>query len=125
MCELSEFAYETKCFKYWKNEEQSSSNVTMAEFADCMMIVLCFCDLANIEDLELRVEDIDECDIVKLFIKTNKIASSLTVKLEKENLLEILSYLIRIIKLLDYSDEEISFYCTKKMNETLKMISGK
>ena len=21
LCELSEFAYETKCFKYWKNEK--------------------------------------------------------------------------------------------------------
>ena len=38
LCELSEFAYETKCFKYWKNEKQSSPDITIPEFADCLMI---------------------------------------------------------------------------------------
>ena len=42
LCELSEFAYETKCFKYWKNETPSSPDITIAEFADCLMITLCF-----------------------------------------------------------------------------------
>ena len=72
LCELSKFAYETKCFKYWKNEKQSGPDVTIPEFANCLMITLCFCDLANIE--EIKIENIDEKDIVKLIIKTNKIA---------------------------------------------------
>lgn len=29
LCELSEFAYETKCFKYWKNEKQSNMDITI------------------------------------------------------------------------------------------------
>ena len=121
LCELSEFAYETKCFKYWKNEKQSSPEITIPEFADCLMITLCFCDLAKID--EIKVEKIDEKDMVKIFIETNIIASSLTMNLEKEKLLKILSNLVAISKLLDYSEEELNKYCMEKMNKTLKMIS--
>lgn len=121
ICELSEFAYETKCFKYWKNEPQSNPEITIPEFADCLMITLCFCDLANIEKIE--VYDIDEKNMVKLFIEVNKLASSLTINLEKETLIKILSYLIAISKLLNYSDLELNTYCMEKMNKTLKMIT--
>ena len=85
------------------------------------MITLCFCDLANID--EIKIEKIDEKDMVKLFIETNIIASSLTMNLEKEKLLKILSNLVAISKLLDYTDDELNDYCLKKMNKTLKMIS--
>lgn len=121
LCELSEFAYETKCFKYWKNEKQSSPDITIPEFADCLMITLCFCDLANID--EIKIENIDEKDMVKLFIETNIIASSLTMNLEKEKLLKILSNLLAISNLLNYSDDDLNNYCIEKMNKTLKMIS--
>lgn len=121
ICKLSEFAYETKCFKYWKDEKQSSPDITIPEFADCLMITLCFCDLANIE--EIQIEDISETDMVKLFIESNKLASLLTINLDKEKLLKLLSYLIALSKLLNYSDEELNNYCLEKMNKTLKMIS--
>ena len=85
------------------------------------MITLCFCDLANID--EIKIENINEKDMVKLFIETNIIASSLTMNLEKEKLLIILSNLVAISKLLDYSEEELNKYCIEKMNKTLKMIS--
>lgn len=85
------------------------------------MITLCFCDLANID--EIRIEDVGEKDMVKLFIEANKIASSLTMNLEKEKLLKILSNLVAISKLLNYSDDELNDYCIEKMNKTLNMIS--
>lgn len=121
LCELSEFAYETKCFKYWKNEKQSRPDITIPEFADCLMITLCFCDLADIE--KIQIENIEEKDMVKLFIEANKIASSLTMNLEKEKLFKILSYLIALSKLLNYSDDKLNKYCIDKMNKTLEMIS--
>lgn len=61
--------------------------------------------------------------MVKLFIEVNKLASSLTINLEKEILIKILSYLIAISKLLNYSDLELNTYCMEKMNKTLKMIT--
>ena len=121
ICELSEFAYETKCFKYWKDEKQSSPDITIPEFADCLMITLCFCDLADIDNLV--IEKIDETDIVKLFIDTNRLASSLTINIDKDVILKILSNLLTISKLLDYTEEELNEYCLVKMEKTLKMIS--
>ena len=121
LCELSEFAYETKCFKYWKNESQSPKEITIPEFADCLMITLCFCDLANIDTIQ--IEDINEKDMVKLFIEANKIASNLTKDLEKTQLLKILSILINISKLLGYSEQELMEYCFLKMNRTLDRVS--
>ena len=123
LCELSEFAYETKCFKYWKNESQSPKEITIPEFADCLMITLCFCDLANIDTIQ--IEDIKEKDMVKLFIEASKIASSLTKDLEESKLLKILSILIAISKLLGYSEEELMEYCFLKMNRTLERVSSK
>lgn len=122
LCELSEFAYETKCFKYWKNEKQSSPEITIAEFADCLMITLCFCDLANIETL--IIDKTDEENMVSLFIETYKITSALSIDLEKEKLMKILSNLLSISKLLNYSDEQLYNYCINKMDKTLNMISG-
>lgn len=121
ICELNEFAYETKCFKYWKDEKQSSPDITIPEFADCLMITLCFCDLANIG--EIQIERVYETDMVKMFIELNKLASSLTIDLDKEKLIKILSYLMAISKLLHYSDDELNDYCLKKMDKTLEMIS--
>lgn len=88
-----------------KNERQSSAEITIPEFADCLMIILSFCDLANIQ--KLIIEEVDEKDMVKLFINTYKIASSLTIDLDKEKLLKVLSNLLAISKLLNYSDERL------------------
>ena len=120
LCELSEFAYETKCFKYWKNEKQSSLDILIPELADCLMITFCFCDLAGIDKLE--IEEIDNNDMVLLFIETNKLASSLTINLERDNLLRIVSILLKLSKLLNCSSEELNKYCLDKMNKTLDMI---
>ena len=122
LCKLSEFAYETKCFKYWKNEKQSSPDITIPEFADCLMITLCFCDLANID--KLVISEVDEKNMVNLFIETYKIASTLSFDLDREKLLKILSNLLAISKLLGYTDEQLYDYCISKMNKTLSMISN-
>lgn len=65
--ELNELAYETKCFKYWKNDKPSSAEKIIAEYADCLMITLPFCDLANIEIKNLP--EPSEKNMVELFIK--------------------------------------------------------
>ena len=120
LCELSEFAYETKCFKYWKNEKQSSPDITIPEFADCLMITLCFCDLANVD--KLVISEVDEKNMVNLFIETYKIASTLSLDLDREKLLKILSNLLAISKLLGYTDAQLYDYCISKMDKTLNMI---
>lgn len=85
------------------------------------MITLCFCDLANVD--KLVIKESNEKNMVSLFIETHKIASTLSIDLDKEKLLKILSNLISISKLLNYSDEQLYKYCISKMDKTLKMIS--
>jgi dimeric dUTPase (all-alpha-NTP-PPase superfamily) len=121
--EFSELAYETKCFKYWKNDKPSDVEVIAAEYTDCLMIILCFCDLANIEINDLP--EIYEKDIVKQFIKLNNLASQITMGIDKQLLLEILSNLLNLSALLKFNDSELEKYCTLKMDKTLAMISGK
>jgi dimeric dUTPase (all-alpha-NTP-PPase superfamily) len=121
--ELSELAYETKCFKYWKNETSSSAEITIAEYADCLMIAFCFCDLAGVELVNLV--EIKEKDIVRQFIKLNKLASQIKMPLDKGLLLKILSNLLNLSKLLKFTDEELEKYCFAKMDKTLVMIKQK
>lgn len=87
------------------------------------MITLYFCDLSGIDTLELV--DIKETNIIKLFIEANRIASSLTIDLDKTKLIKLLSILIKISKLLNYTDEELNKYCTEKFTSTLNMIKEK
>lgn len=122
ICELSELAYETKCFKYWKNDTQSSAEVTILEFADCLMITLCFCDLGNIDISDIKA--FNDTDMVKIFIKLNKLASSITINLEENILKDILAYLLNIANILGYTKEELELFCHQKMDRTLSRING-
>lgn len=119
--EISELAYETKCFKYWKTDKPSPAEITIPEYADCLMITLCLCDLANIEINNLI--NIKEDDMVKIFIKLNYLASQITMDLNEKLLLEILSYLLKLSKLLGFTDNQLEEYCFDKMERTLKMIT--
>lgn len=118
--ELSELAYETKCFKYWKEDKPSSAEVTIAEYADCLMITLCLCDLSNIEIDNLR--EVNEKDIVQQFIKLNFLASQIKMDIDHGLLRDILSNLLNLSKLLGFNEEEIEKYCELKMDKTLNMI---
>ena len=59
------------------------------------------------------------------FIKLNNLASQITMKINKELLLEILSNLLNLSKLLGFTDKELEDNCILKMNKTLAMISEK
>lgn len=121
--ELSELAYETKCFKYWKKDKASEVDVIISEYADCLMIILCFCDLSNIEITNLP--KVYEKDIVKQFITLNKLATQITMDDNKDILLQTLSNLLNLSKLLNFTDEDLAKYCSIKMDKTLAIISKK
>ena len=119
--EISELAYETKCFKYWKNDKPSSAEIIISEYADCLMIILGLCDSADIELIDLP--ETNETDIIKVFIKLHNLATQITIDIDKNLLLEILSNLLVLPKLLGLTDKEVEEYCNKKMDKTLVFIS--
>lgn len=85
------------------------------------MITLCFCDLANIDDL--IIEENNNKNMVELFLETHRLVSTLSRNLEKEILFKILSNLLAISKLLNYTYKQLYDFCIDKMNKTLEMIS--
>jgi len=85
------------------------------------MITLGFYDLSNIDDLIIKENN--NKNMVKLFLETHRLVSTLSKNLEKEILLKILSNLFTIAKLLNYTDKQLNDFCINKMNKTLEMIS--
>ncbi len=85
------------------------------------MITLGFCDLANINCL--IIEENNNKNMVELFLETHRLVSTLSKNLEKEILFKILSNLLAIAKLLNYTDKQLHDFCIDKMNKTLEMIS--
>ena len=64
LVEIGELANETKCFKYWSHKEINIDNVK-EEYADCIIMALCFFNSFNISLNEKfskidRVIDIDK-----------------------------------------------------------------
>ncbi len=85
------------------------------------MITLGFCDLSNIDDLIIKENN--NKNMVELFLETHRLVSTLSKNLEKEILFKILSNLLTIAKLLNYTDKQLNNFCINKMNKTLEMIS--
>ncbi len=85
------------------------------------MITLGFYDLSNIDDLIIKENN--NKNMVKLFLETHRLVSTLLKNLEKEILFKILSNLFTIAKLLNYTDKQLYDFCIDKMNKTLEMIS--
>lgn len=61
--------------------------------------------------------------MVELFLETHRLVSTLSRNLEKEILFKILSNLLAISKLLNYTDKQLYDFCIDKMNKTLEMVS--
>ena len=116
LVELGELANETRCFKYWSNKKPSSKEVIMDEYADCFLMTLCFCNMANI-DLNEPFEEVNEKNIVTQFKQLYKLVSTLDIKLDRELIKEILSNLANLGILLDFSKEEIVDGCLLKINK--------
>ena len=121
--ELSELAYETKCFKYWKKDQASAKEIIFREYENCLMIALSFCDLIEIKTIELT--KVEKKDIIQMFIHLNNLASQIKINLNDKLLIEIISNLVELSNLLNFLNEDIEKYCFQKMDETLNMISKK
>lgn len=120
-CELSELAYETKCFKYWKDDKPNNAKTIIYEYTDVLTNALCFINLADIEIEVEKLPKVEEKDINKQFIILHSLISKITMELDKTLLLEILSNLLNLAKLLDYPDEEMDKYIFEKLNQTFKL----
>ena len=114
LVEIGELANETRCFKYWSNKRPSAKDVLLDEYADCFQMSLCFCNIKDI-DLNDTFPTIDEKDMVAQFKQLYVTVSSLDINLDKDTLKLILSNLVNLGKLLNFSDDDIINGCLKKI----------
>ncbi len=119
LVELGELANETRCFKYWSNKKPSDREDILEEYADCFIMGLCFCNIANIELNESFIE-VNNKNIIYQFKELFKLSSQLDSSLNKDLVKEILSNLHNLGKLLDFTDKDIIEGSLKKINKNLK-----
>ena len=122
MCESMELANETKCFKYWRPNDVVDIEKMSKEYADCIMITLGFCDIANVDISKVKLSE--ENDVVTQFIELGKDASKIKPRLNKNLLLEILGRLLKLSILLGFTEEDIKKHVVGKFEYTLDMIKN-
>ncbi len=120
LSEINELAYETNCFKYWKDDKDICKERILKEYADVLMIALSFCDLANVD--KIIIKEIEKTDLVELLINLNYLSSQINMDLDNELLFDIMSNIFKISEVLNFSKIEIEKTVFNKMEETLKMI---
>lgn len=118
LVELGELANETKCFKYWSLKQSNRENIK-EEFADCLLMVLLFCNMLNI-NLDESFPKIEEKDIIVQFNTLFYLSSTLMENFKKETIKLILSNLINLGYLLKLTNEDIISSSLAKINKNFQ-----
>lgn len=118
LVELGELANETKCFKYWSKRQGNLENIK-EEFADCLLMVLLFCNMLDI-DLNDYFPTIEEKDIIIQFNTLFYLSSTLMENFKEETIKLILSNLINLGYLLGLTNDDIISSSLAKINKNFK-----
>ena len=120
LSEISELAYETKCYKYWFNKPPAARAVILEEYADVVMMTLAFAIEAKVE-LPNEGPKILEDNIVKQFLTIYKLATEITKDVTKEHMIVLFANVLNLGKLLGFSEEDIKGAVLSKINKTTDM----
>ena len=119
LVELGELANETRCFKYWSNKGPSDKEIILEEFADCMLMTLCFCNMLDVSLEEEFIESKDN-DVIEQFIYLYHESSKLIDDFDKDRIKRILINLVKLGNLIGLSDEDIVNGCLLKIEKNKK-----
>ncbi|MDD2391571.1 MAG: dUTP diphosphatase [Bacilli bacterium] len=115
LVEIGELANETRCFKYWSNKKPSDKEIILDEYADCFIMTLYFCNMVNVS-LDEDFIVVNETDVVTQFKELYKVVSKLDCNLDKNIIKEILSNIVNLGKLLNFTNQDIIDGCMTKIN---------
>lgn len=116
LVELGELANETRCFKYWSSKKPSEKEIILDEYADCFLMILYFCNITNV-NLEEEFKEIKINDTILQFKHLFNTASCLNYQLNKNLIKELLSGIVNLGKLLNFSTEDIINGCLLKLEK--------
>lgn len=119
LVELGELANETKCFKYWSNKDIDKEKIK-EEYADCLIMVLCFFNMFDINLDETFIMPKIKYDVVDLFGHLYKLCSDFYHKEDRDLIKLIFVNFIELGHLLDLTDEEIIDVCLMKINKNFE-----
>lgn len=119
LVEIGECANETRVFKYWSQKPPSEDEIILAELADCLIMVLSFANLSNLNLDEVSLTK-SNLNVVDEFIQIYKLASSLTIQFDADLIKKLLNEIINLGHLLGYDDEIICKSCLEKINRNFK-----
>lgn len=69
LVELSEFANEQRCFKYWSNKKCSQKEVLLEEYIDGMHFIISIANTLNLSLIDCNIEIIDLQDMTAAFLQ--------------------------------------------------------
>ena len=114
LVEFSEFANETKCFKYWSSKTPNKDMI-LEELADCFIMTLSFFNYLNL-NLNINQLELDK-DNINLFFKLYKLGVSFIDKESDIIIKDIFNTLLNIGYNLDLSDNDMITSCLNKINK--------
>ena len=109
LVEFSEFANETKCFKYWSSKSPNK-DMMLEELADCFIMTLSFFNYLNL-DLNVNNFNLDK-DNINLFFKLYKLGVSFDIIIK-----DIFNTLLNIGYNLNLTDNDMITSCLNKINK--------
>ncbi len=113
LVEIGELANETRCFKYWSQKEVNN-DLVKEEYADCIIMTLCFFNYLNISLDEVIYTSLDE-DVITIFFDIYYQASIFSKREDKTIIKDILVKLINLGYKLGFTDQEIITSCLNKI----------
>jgi len=120
LSEISELAYETKCYKYWFKKESAAREVILEEYADVVMMTLAFATEAGVK-LPAETKIITEDNLVHQFLTIYRLAAVITPDVTKEHMLDLFANVLNLGKLLKFSEQEIKDAVLSKITKTMNM----
>lgn len=119
LVELGELANETKCFKYWSNKNFDFNKIK-EEYADCLIMVLCFFNMYKIKlNEDFQIPKI-RYDVVDLFGHLYYLCSQFYRDENKNLIKEIFVYFINLGYELDLTDDDIITICLNKIKKNFE-----
>ena len=115
MVEIGELANETRCFKYWSIKGPSDKTDILDEYADCILMVLMFCNYIDVS-LDEEFDVLSSRDINDHFIYLYKLCSNIMDNYNKDYVKKVFANFIYLGSLLGFTDEDIISGCLLKIN---------
>lgn len=117
LIEVGEFANETKVFKYWSNKPMKKDEA-LEELADNIIMIFVFYNVLNME-VDSIIED-NSNNATQSFLELYELEVNLVKDLNEDNARLVLSKILHIAKLLNFTDDEVINACNYKLDKNIK-----